>query len=63
MQPRRINMDAYPRKKHFDYFRAMAYPYVGATVKTDITDFAKAVKREGLPLFPQLLLLRRKVRE
>ena len=51
MQPRRINMDAYPRKKHFDYFRAMAYPYVGATVKTDITDFAKAVKREGLPFF------------
>ena len=39
MQPRRIEMATYPRKKHFDYFRAMAYPYVGATVKADITDF------------------------
>lgn len=27
MQPRRIEMATYPRKKHFDYFRAMAYPY------------------------------------
>lgn len=51
MQPRRIEMATYPRKKHFDYFRAMAYPYVGATVKADITDFTKAVKREGLPFF------------
>ena len=54
MQPRRIDMAAYPRKKHFDYFHTMAYPYVGATVKTDITDFAKAVKREGLPFFLSL---------
>ena len=27
-----IDMSTYPRRKHFDYFRSLAYPYVGMTV-------------------------------
>lgn len=46
-----LNMDTYPRRAHFDYFRTMAYPYVGLTVEVDITDFLAAVKQRGLPLF------------
>lgn len=39
-----INMDTYPRKAHFDYFRTMAYPYVGVTANVDVTAFLPAVK-------------------
>jgi len=33
-----IDMETYPRKAHFDYFRSLAYPYVGVTVDTDVTE-------------------------
>lgn len=49
-----LNMDSYPRKAHFDYFRSLAYPYAGLTVEVDITDFLAAVKGKGLPLFLSL---------
>ena len=29
MPYRVIDMESYPRKAHFDYFRSLAYPYVG----------------------------------
>ena len=32
-----LDMSAYRRKAHFDYFRAMACPYVGLTANVDIT--------------------------
>lgn len=46
-----LNMDAYPRKAHFDYFQSMSYPYAGLTVEVDITEFLSAVKAKGLPFF------------
>lgn len=49
-----LNMDAYPRKAHFDYFRSLAYPYAGLTVEVDITDFLAAVKAGSLPFFLSL---------
>lgn len=39
-----LNMDEYKRKKHFEYFSGMAYPYVSVTVNVDITEFLSAVK-------------------
>lgn len=48
---RYIDMSAYPRREHFDYFRAMGYPYVGLTTEVDITSFAAAVKAAELPFF------------
>lgn len=49
-----LDMNAYPRKAHFDYFRSLAYPYGGLTVEVDITDFLSAVKAKGLPFFLSL---------
>lgn len=49
-----LDMSAYPRKAHFDYFNAMAYPYVGLTAEVDITEFLTCVKAAGLPLFLSL---------
>lgn len=46
-----LDMATYKRKEHFDYFRHMAYPYVGTTVNVDITGFLEKVKKEGFPFF------------
>ena len=46
-----IDMARYPRKAHFDYFRSMANPYVGVTVKVDITHFLERVRAGGAPFF------------
>ena len=48
MAYRTIDMDHYPRRAHFDYFRSLPYPYVGTTVPLDVTDtvlFCRAEKR------------------
>lgn len=54
MNYRFLDMNTYPRKPHFDYFSAMAYPYVGLTAEVDITGFLPSVKASGLPLFLSL---------
>lgn len=52
---RRLDMAAYPRREHFDYFSAMANPYVGLTVQVDITQFLVSVKASGKPFFLSFL--------
>lgn len=34
---KRLDMNAYPRRGHFDYFRSMRNPYVGVTVDVEVT--------------------------
>lgn len=51
MPYRRIDMETYPRKKHFAYFDGMAYPYVGVTVNVEITAMLAMVRERKLPLF------------
>ena len=46
-----LDMSAYRRKAHFDYFRAMACPYVGLTANVDITALLAKVKAKKLPFF------------
>ena len=46
-----LDMTSYPRRTHFDYFRSLAYPYVGITNQVDITDFLKRLKARGAPFF------------
>lgn len=46
-----IDMTAYKRKAHFEYFNSLAYPYAGLTVNVDITKLLQKVKREKLPFF------------
>lgn len=55
MEKRRIDLDTYPRKEHFLYFKELSYPYVGATVQVDITDFMKQIKEAGQPFFLSFL--------
>jgi len=50
-----IDMDTYPRRAHFEYFRSMRSPYVGATVDVDVTALAARVKDDGLPFFLSFL--------
>ena len=51
MSIRFIDMDSFPRKAHFDYFRSFAYPYVGYTVKVDVTGFVRRQRENGYPFF------------
>lgn len=52
-----LDMNSYPRAEHFRYFSAMKYPYVGATVKVDITGFLEKVRAQELPFFLSFLYL------
>ncbi len=46
-----LDRENYPRKQHFEYFNGMANPYVGVTVRVDVTEWVAAVKEKGLPFF------------
>ena len=46
-----IDMEKYPRRTHFNYFRSLAYPYMGTTVMVDVTEFAEACKEKRLSFF------------
>ena len=46
-----VNMDAYKRKEHFEYFSSLAYPYVGVTVNVDITELLSKIKEKRFPFF------------
>ena len=39
-----VEMDTYARRKHFEYFKSLPYPYVGTTVDVDVTDILKYAK-------------------
>ncbi len=51
MSYRILDLSNFPRRAHFDYFRAMANPYVGVTVQVDITAFQAARRERKLPFF------------
>lgn len=55
MSPEIMDLSTYPRQEHFRYFAAMANPYVGTAVETDITDLLSCCHRQGLPFFLTLL--------
>lgn len=46
-----IDMANYARRAHFDYFRAMAYPYVGVTVDVDVTALKDGCKARGVSFY------------
>ncbi|TCL54831.1 chloramphenicol O-acetyltransferase type A [Kineothrix alysoides] len=55
MYIQKVDMETYPRKAHFDYFRAMGYPYVGLTSNVDITQAVGKAKVKGQSSFLYLL--------
>ena len=56
MEPRVLNLAAYPRRAHFDYFRQMANPYLSVTAPCDITALRRLTQEKGLPFFLTVLL-------
>ena len=51
MKYQTIDMDAYPRRSHFAYFKGLAFPHVGLTANVDITGLKEVIKARGLPFF------------
>lgn len=50
-----IDMNAYKRKAHFDYFKTLAYPYVGVTLEVDVSEFVNEIRRKEIPFFLSFL--------
>lgn len=42
-----IDLETYPRRSHYEFFRQMAYPYVGMTANVDVTNLVAAAKAQG----------------
>lgn len=42
-----IDLDTYPRRSHFEFFRSLAYPYVGFTANVDVTALLRRAKELG----------------
>lgn len=55
MGPRMLDLAAYPRRAHFDYFRQMANPYLSVTAPCDITALRRLTQERGLPFFLTVL--------
>lgn len=55
MNHRYLDMEHYPRRGQFDYFRSMTYPYAGMTVNMDITHFMTRIKEKKLPFYLTML--------
>ena len=51
MAYRELNMEDYPRRDHFRYFRAMANPWTGLTVDIDVTELMKKRQEKHWPIF------------
>ena len=47
MNSRTIDMNTYPRRAHFDYFRTLQNPMLGVTVDVDVTALRAFCKAEG----------------
>jgi chloramphenicol O-acetyltransferase type A len=56
-KPIRIDMETYPRREHFEYFRGMRNPYVGVTADVDVTALLARTKDRNFPFFHTFLYL------
>ena len=52
---KRIDLDTYPRRNHFNHFCAMAYPYAGVTVDVDVTDLLARCREKGYSFYLMVL--------
>ena len=44
MSFKHIDLENYPRRKHFEYFMSMQYPYAGITCNVDVTELIQFCK-------------------
>ena len=50
-----IDLETYPRRSHFEYFGAMAFPYVGLTANVEVTNLIRFAKMRGGSSFHAVL--------
>lgn len=50
-----IDMANHPRRSHFEYFKSLAYPYVGFTANVDVTNPVRFAKEHGGSSFLAIL--------
>ena len=43
-----IDMETWPRREHFEFYRNFGHPHFGMTANVDVTDFRLAVKEQGV---------------
>ena len=46
-----IDLETYPRRSHYEFFKSLAYPYVGMTANMDVTDLIAKAKAMGKSTF------------
>ena len=51
MNSKTIDMNTYPRRAHFDYFRSLQNPMLGVTVDVDVTALQAFCKAEGCSFY------------
>ena len=42
-----IDLETFPRRSHYEFFKSYAYPYMGITANVDVTNLIAAAKRRG----------------
>ena len=52
---KRIDMETYPRREHFNHFYGMTYPYAGVTVKVDVTALLTLCREKGYSFYLMVL--------
>ncbi|SHJ09068.1 CatA-like O-acetyltransferase [Parasporobacterium paucivorans] len=57
MKIKRLDMDSYPRIKHFEYFRSLHNPYAGVTANVDITELLAEIKSRKYAFFHTIIYL------
>ena len=46
-----IDMAQYARRRHFDYFRSLPYPYVGVTENVDVSGLVRFCHEKGCSFY------------
>ena len=42
-----IDLETFPRRSHYEFFKSYAYPYMGMTANMDVTNLVAAAKKRG----------------
>ena len=52
---KQIDLETYPRRSHYEFFKSYAYPYMGMTANVDVTNLIRFAKEKGGSTFHAVL--------
>lgn len=55
MPHRTVDLETWPRREHYQLFKALDHPFFTVTVEVDLTDWLAAIRAAGLPFYPSLV--------